>query len=84
MKKQNKAKFRAATKRKQQRAIAARIHIQTEINRRLFRASNLAKIMQITMLYEHTHPLSNTQSACIFSYLADDLIDIQNLFEKYS
>ncbi len=58
--------------RKQQRAYAARRHIQTEINRRLFRASRVAQIMHINMLHERSHALSNIYSASVFSYLADD------------
>lgn len=41
--------------RKQQRARAERRHIQTEINRRLFRATRVAQIMHINMLHERTH-----------------------------
>ncbi|HIB5888704.1 TPA: derepression protein, partial [Escherichia coli] len=43
--------------RKQQRARAERLHIRTEINRRLFRASRVAQIMHINMLHERTHAL---------------------------
>ncbi|EQC3944823.1 derepression protein [Escherichia coli] len=68
--------------RKQHRAIAERRHIQTEINRRLFRASRVAKIMHINMLHERSHELSNTYSASVFSYLADDLREIQRLFQQ--
>ncbi|EPE0662173.1 derepression protein [Escherichia coli] len=68
--------------RKQHRAIAERRHIQTEINRRLFRASRVAKIMHINMLHERSHALSNTYSASVFSYLADDLRELQRLFQQ--
>ncbi len=54
--------------RKQHRAIAERRHIQTEINRRLFRASRVAQIMHINMLHERSHALSNIYSAAVFSY----------------
>lgn len=68
--------------RKQQRAYAARRHIQTEINRRLFRAKNIARVMHINMLHERSHALSNTYSAAVFSYLADDLRELQQLFQQ--
>lgn len=54
--------------RKQHRAIAERRHIQTEINRRLSRASRVAQIMHINMLHERSHALSNIYSASVFSY----------------
>ena len=65
--------------RKQHRAIAERRHIQTEINRRLSRASRVAQIMHINMLHERSHALSNIYSASVFSYLADDLHELQQL-----
>ncbi len=68
--------------RKQQRACTARRHIQTEINRRLFRAFRVAKIMHINMLHERSHALSNSYSASVFSYLADDLRELQQLFQQ--
>lgn len=68
--------------RKQHRAYAARRHIQTEIDRRLFRAFRVAKIMHINMLHERSHALSNTYSASVFSYLADDLRELQQLFQQ--
>ncbi|EPE1942503.1 derepression protein [Escherichia coli] len=68
--------------RKPHRAIAERRRIQTEINRRLFRASRVAKIMHINMLHERSHALSNTYSASVFSYLADDLRELQRLFQQ--
>ncbi|EOK5610749.1 derepression protein, partial [Escherichia coli] len=52
--------------RKQHRAIAERRHIQTEINRRLSRASRVAQIMHINMLHERSHALSNIYSASVF------------------
>ncbi|HHE8019475.1 TPA: derepression protein, partial [Escherichia coli] len=45
--------------RKQQRARAEHLHIRSEINRRLFRATRVAQIMHINMLHERTHALSN-------------------------
>lgn len=68
--------------RKQHRTIAERRHIQTEINRRLFRAFRVAKIMHINMLHERSHALSNSYSASVFSYLADDLHELQRLIQQ--
>ena len=68
--------------RKPHRAIAERRHIQTEINRRLFRASRVAQIMHINMLHERSHALSNIYSASVFSYLADDLHELQQLIQQ--
>ncbi|EOA7519053.1 derepression protein [Escherichia coli] len=68
--------------RRQQRTRAERLHIRTEINRRLWRASRVAQIMHINMLHERTHALSNTYSAAVFSYLADDLAELQDLINQ--
>ena len=69
--------------RKQHRAIAARRHIQTEINRRLSRAfRRVAKIMHINMLHERSCELSNLYSSAVFSYLADDLRELQQLIQQ--
>lgn len=68
--------------RKERRAIAERRHIQTEINRRLYRASRVAFIMHLNMLHERSHALSNSYSAAVFSYLSDDLYELQRLFEQ--
>ncbi|MDS0559486.1 derepression protein [Escherichia coli] len=68
--------------RKQHRTIAERRHIQTEINRRLFRAFRVAQIMHINMLHERTHALSNRYCAAVFSYLADDLAELQDLISQ--
>ncbi|EFC3984368.1 derepression protein [Escherichia coli] len=68
--------------RKQHRTIAERRHIQTEINRRLYRASRVARIMFINMSHEHSHVLSNAYSAAVFSYLADDLRELQQLIQQ--
>ncbi len=68
--------------RKQHHADAARRHIQTEINRRLFRAFRVAKIMQINMLHERSCELSNLYSSAVFSYLADDLRELQKLIQQ--
>ena len=69
--------------RKQQRARAERRHIQTEINRRLFRATRVAQIMHINMLHERTHALSNRYCAAFFSYLAEDLAELQSLINQH-
>ncbi|EEC7245324.1 TPA: derepression protein [Escherichia coli] len=68
--------------RKQQRARAERLHIRTEINRRLWRASRVAQIMYINMLHEHAHALSDRYCAAVFSYLADDLAELQDLINQ--
>ncbi|HFL5357148.1 TPA: derepression protein [Escherichia coli] len=68
--------------RKQHRTIAERRHIQTKINRRLFRAFRVAHIMHINMLHERSHALSNSYSASVFSYLADDLRELQKLIQQ--
>lgn len=67
---------------KQQRAAAARRHIRTEINRRLTRAENIAFIMHINMLHERHHALSSNYFAAVFSYLADDLRELQELIRQ--
>ncbi|HGF4559188.1 TPA: derepression protein [Escherichia coli] len=69
--------------RKQQRARAERLHIRTEINRRLWRASRVAQIMYINMLHEHAHALSDRYCAAVFSYLADDLAELQDLINQH-
>ena len=69
--------------RKPQRARAERRHIQTEINRRLFRATRVAQIMHINMLHERTHALSNRYCAAVFSYLAEDLAELQSLINQH-
>ncbi|WP_228084785.1 derepression protein [Shigella flexneri] len=67
---------------RKQRAYAARRHIQTEIDRRLSRASRAAKIMHINMLHERSCELSNLYSSAVFSYLADDLRELQQLIQQ--
>ncbi|WP_252491780.1 derepression protein [Escherichia coli] len=69
--------------RKQQRARAKRLHIRSEINRRLFRATRVAQIMHINMLHERTHALSNRYCAAVFSYLAEDLAELQSLINQH-
>ncbi|EMZ9262344.1 derepression protein [Escherichia coli] len=68
--------------RKQQRARAERLHTRTEINRRLWRATRVAQIMYINMLHEHAHALSDRYCAAVFSYLADDLAELQDLINQ--
>ncbi len=68
--------------RKQHHTIAERRHIQTEINRRLSRAFRVAKIMHINMLHERSCELSNLYSSSVFSYLADDLRELQQLIQQ--
>ncbi|HGX3001527.1 TPA: derepression protein [Escherichia coli] len=68
--------------RRQQRTRAERLHIRTEINRRLWRASRVAQIMYINMLHEHAHALSDRYCAAVFSYLADDLAELQDLINQ--
>ena len=68
--------------RKQHRTIAERRHIQTEINHRLSRASRVAQIMHINMLHERSCELSNLYSSAVFSYLADDLHELQQLIQQ--
>ena len=69
--------------RKQQRARAERLHIRSEINRRLFRATRVAQIMHINMPHERTHALSNRYCAAVFSYLAEDLAELQSLINQH-
>ena len=69
--------------RKQQRARAERLHIRSEINRRLFRATRVAQIMHINMLHERTHALSSRYCAAVFSYLAEDLAELQSLINQH-
>lgn len=69
--------------RKQQRARAERLHIRSEINRRLFRATRVAQIMHINMLHERTHALSNRYCAAVFSYLAEDQAELQSLINQH-
>ncbi|EPV4411947.1 derepression protein [Escherichia coli] len=68
--------------RKQQRVRAERLHTRTEINRRLWRASRVAQIMYVNMLHEHAHALSDRYCAAVFSYLADDLAELQDLINQ--
>ncbi|EDM2049866.1 derepression protein [Salmonella enterica subsp. enterica serovar Muenchen] len=69
----------ANRKQRRTRADVQRIHTQTEINRRLHRASNIAFIMSINMLHEKRMALLPSYVAAVFSYLADDLCELQRL-----
>ncbi|RAX33063.1 UNVERIFIED_CONTAM: derepression protein [Escherichia coli] len=65
--------------RKQRRAVAERRHIQTEINRRLYRAITVARVMYFNMLCDQEGQITPDYIASTFSYLADDLRGIQRL-----
>ncbi|STK94835.1 derepression protein [Escherichia coli] len=67
--------------RKQQRAYAARRHIQTEIDRRLTRAAHIAFIMQSKLAQTQQH-YSADYCAAVFSYLAEDLLSLQDLVQQ--
>ncbi|EPP8181373.1 derepression protein, partial [Escherichia coli] len=48
-----------------------------------FRATRVAQIMHINMLHERTHALSNRYCAAVFSYLAEDLAELQSLINQH-
>lgn len=68
---------------KQQRAYAARRHIRTEINRRITRAAHVAFIMQSNALHRLSNTISADYCAAVFSYLADDLCELQDLINQH-
>lgn len=68
--------------RKPHRAIAERRHIQTEINRRLHRAASVAFIMQSNVLHRLNGGIAAGYYAAVFSYLADDLAELQDLINQ--
>ncbi|EOM6519963.1 derepression protein [Escherichia coli] len=68
--------------RKQQREYAARRHIQTEINRRITRAAHFAFIMQSNTLHRLNSTISADYCAAVFSYLAEDLRELQQLIQQ--
>lgn len=68
--------------RKQQRARAERLHIRAEINRRLNRAASVAFIMQSNVLHRLNGGIAAGYYAAVFSYLADDLAELQNLINQ--
>lgn len=65
--------------RRQQRASAEHRHIRTEINRRLYRAITVARVMYFNMLCDQGGQITPDYIASTFSYLADDLRDMQRL-----
>ncbi|EDK0210847.1 derepression protein [Salmonella enterica] len=69
--------------RKQRRAQAARIHTQTEINRRLERAHNLALFLPSDLLRQPCGPMPLWLPS-VLDYIADDIGDIQRLLNKPS
>lgn len=68
--------------RKQQRARAERLHIRTEIDRRLSRASGIAFIMQSNVLHRLNSGIAAGYYAAVFSYLAEDLAQLQDLINQ--
>lgn len=71
----------ANRKQRRTRADVERIHIQTEINRRLYRAHNLAYFLRLEML---ARPCDSRMLwlPSVLDYIADDIGDIQDLFNK--
>ena len=67
---------------KQQRIAAERRHIRAEINRRLTRATNIAFIMQSNTLHRLNSAISADYCASVFSYLAEDLLSLQDLIQQ--
>ncbi|EIO3281917.1 derepression protein [Salmonella enterica] len=72
----------ANRKQRHTHADVRRIYTQTEINRRLHRAHKVAFIMYINMLHERHSEVMPSYIAAIFSYLADDLRELQELTNK--
>lgn len=72
----------ANRKQRHTRADVQRIHTQTEISRRLHRAHKVAFIMYINMLHECHSDITPGYIAAIFSYLSDDLRELQKLTNK--
>lgn len=69
--------------RKQRRDQVARIHTQTEINRRLERAHNLALFLPSDLL-RLPHGTIPLWLPSVLDYIADDIGDIQRLLNKPS
>lgn len=63
------------------RADVERIHTQTEINRRLYRARNLAYFLRIEML-SGSVDAPNLWLPSVLDYIADDIGDVQALLNK--
>lgn len=64
--------------RKSSRAQVARIHTQTEINRRLYRAHKLAHCLYFESISGNSL-LVQLCAPSVLSYLADDLAELQRL-----
>lgn len=71
----------ANRKQRQRRAQIARIHTQTEINRRLERVHNLALFLPSDLL-RLPHGTMPLWLPSVLDYIADDIGDIQRLFNK--
>ena len=69
--------------RKQQRARAERLHIRSEINRRLHRAASVAFIMQSNVLHRLNDGIAAGYYAAVFSYLAEDLAELHSLINQH-
>lgn len=69
--------------RKQQRARAEHLHIRSEINRRLHRAASVAFIMQSNVLHRLNDGIAAGYYAAVFSYLAEDLAELQSLINQH-
>ncbi|EEJ1160551.1 derepression protein [Salmonella enterica] len=71
----------ANRKQRRTRADVERIHTQAEINRRLYRARNLAYFLRLEML---ASPCDSRMLwlPSVLDYIADDIGDIQELFNK--
>lgn len=67
--------------RKQRRDQIARIHTQTEINRRLYRSHTLAHSLSTELLTMPVNRLPLWLPA-VMDYIADDIGDIQRLLNK--
>ncbi|EEN5591006.1 derepression protein [Salmonella enterica subsp. enterica serovar Mountpleasant] len=65
--------------RKHTRADAQRIHTQTQINRRLYRAQQLANCLYFESISDNSIMVELCISS-VLSYLADDLRDVHDLF----
>ncbi|EDL5587812.1 derepression protein [Salmonella enterica] len=61
------------------RADAQRIHTQTQINRRLYRAQQLANCLYFESISDNSIMVELCISS-VLSYLADDLRDVHDLF----
>ncbi|MDJ5401763.1 derepression protein [Salmonella enterica] len=71
----------ANRKQRQSRDQVARIHTQTEINRRLDRSHSLAAYLRLELLNMPCDRLPLWLPAAM-DYIADDISDIQKLFNQ--